>query len=111
MGYRRAQKQLRGVLALDVLLRMNAKSVVFAGTGTMHIYVMRKMGMWLAVNVSLLLLNRKCRLALIVGALPSPIVCHAQSLNAVQELANLGKVWGFLKYFHPGLGDGSINWD
>lgn len=21
------------------------------------------------------------------------------------------KVWGYLKYFHPGISDGSINWD
>ena len=28
-----------------------------------------------------------------------------------ERLACLGRVWGFLKYFHPGVGTGSLDWD
>ena len=28
-----------------------------------------------------------------------------------EKLATLGKVWGFLKYYHPGLANGEIDWD
>jgi C-terminal processing protease CtpA/Prc len=28
-----------------------------------------------------------------------------------QRLASLGRVWGFLKYFHPGVATGSLDWD
>ncbi len=31
--------------------------------------------------------------------------------NAVEDLALLGKVWGFLKYYHPVIASGEVNWD
>lgn len=31
--------------------------------------------------------------------------------NKVEDLAVLGKIWGFLKYFHPAVATGDINWD
>lgn len=35
----------------------------------------------------------------------------AQSRDQVERLASLGQVWGFLKYFHPGVATGSLHWD
>jgi C-terminal processing protease CtpA/Prc len=29
----------------------------------------------------------------------------------VERLATLGRVWGFLKYYHPGVATGRMNWD
>jgi hypothetical protein len=29
----------------------------------------------------------------------------------IKELANLGELWGFLKYYHPKVASGDINWD
>lgn len=31
--------------------------------------------------------------------------------NSIERLALLGKVWGFLKYYHPMVCDGQYNWD
>lgn len=35
----------------------------------------------------------------------------AQTAPELDRLAALGKVWGFLKYYHPGVAAGSIDWD
>ena len=32
-------------------------------------------------------------------------------LTETQKLAATCKVWGFLKYYHPNVADGSKNWD
>ena len=29
----------------------------------------------------------------------------------IEAYANIGRVWGFLKYYHPAVGSGSLNWD
>ncbi|XZF16028.1 S41 family peptidase [Chitinophagaceae bacterium MMS25-I14] len=31
--------------------------------------------------------------------------------SKLQQLVNLGQVWGFLKYYHPAIADGTYNWD
>lgn len=31
--------------------------------------------------------------------------------SSIEDLALLGRVWGFLKYHHPKVGSGDINWD
>ena len=31
--------------------------------------------------------------------------------NKIKDLTLLGKVWGFLKYYHPEIGKGNYNWD
>lgn len=33
------------------------------------------------------------------------------SKNKVEDLAIIGKLWGFLKYYHPAIAAGNINWD
>lgn len=36
---------------------------------------------------------------------------EAQSRDQIGRLATLGKVWGFLKYHHPGAQAGQVDWD
>ena len=38
-------------------------------------------------------------------------VAAGQTPAEVRRLAALGRVWGFLKYFHPGVAAGPIHWD
>jgi C-terminal processing protease CtpA/Prc len=40
-----------------------------------------------------------------------PFRAGAQSREQVDRLAGLGKVWGFLKYYHSGVAGGRANWD
>ena len=35
----------------------------------------------------------------------------ADALDQGARLAALAKVWGLLKYFHPGVAQGTMNWD
>ena len=37
--------------------------------------------------------------------------CSSQQLSAVNKLKTTAKVWGFLKYYHPNVADGSKDWD
>jgi len=44
----------------------------------------------------------------------SSIYCfrsEEREFNSTERLAAFAKVWGFLKYYHPGVGEGKINWD
>ena len=36
---------------------------------------------------------------------------YTQPLTEIQKLASLGKVWGFLKYYHPAVATGRHDWD
>lgn len=36
---------------------------------------------------------------------------HKEELSADQKLYLTAKVWGFLKYYHPGVNNSPINWD
>ena len=36
---------------------------------------------------------------------------HSKPITETQKLAAICKVWGFLKYYHPNVADGSTNWD
>lgn len=35
----------------------------------------------------------------------------AQALSETQKLESLCKVWGFLKYYHPHVAKGDLDWD
>ncbi|PKF74324.1 S41 family peptidase [Chryseobacterium sp. PMSZPI] len=35
----------------------------------------------------------------------------AQALSETQKLESLCRVWGFLKYYHPNVAKGNLNWD
>lgn len=39
------------------------------------------------------------------------IVTAQQSISETEKLASLGKVYGFLKYYHPKVGKGTFDWD
>lgn len=41
----------------------------------------------------------------------SSISVHKLSGTQIRDLAVLGKVWGFLKYYHPKANSGTLNWD
>ena len=41
----------------------------------------------------------------------SKITAAQLNTDKAADLALLGKVWGFLKYHHPGIGKGQLNWD
>ena len=53
----------------------------------------------------------RCIRAIVAALLLVPVGAHSQSPDEVRRLAELGKVWGFLKYFHPGVAGGTVNWD
>ena len=36
---------------------------------------------------------------------------NAQQISETERLATLGKIWGFLKYYHPEVAVGKYNWD
>jgi C-terminal processing protease CtpA/Prc len=41
----------------------------------------------------------------------SRIAAIPLSKSRISDLALLGKIWGFLKYFHPAVARGDLNWD
>jgi C-terminal processing protease CtpA/Prc len=41
----------------------------------------------------------------------SGLAVNKLSENQVENLATLGKVWGFLKYYHPKVTSGQLHWD
>lgn len=41
----------------------------------------------------------------------SKVVIENLDKQTVENLAVLGKVWGFLKYYHPAIAEGKYNWD
>lgn len=43
--------------------------------------------------------------------LSSSLVVSAQRNLKVESLANLGEIWGFLKYYHPNIAGGQTDWD
>lgn len=38
-------------------------------------------------------------------------IFFAQNISQTQKLKSLGKVWGFLKYYHPNVAKGKFDWD
>lgn len=43
--------------------------------------------------------------------LTSQFLFSQEKLSQNQKLETLGKVWGFLKYYHPNVATGKFNWD
>jgi len=54
---------------------------------------------------------RRLRAAVIVFFVLGAAGVEAQTPEQVERLATLGRVWGFLKYYHPGVAGGTIHWD
>ena len=53
----------------------------------------------------------RLKLAALTVALLAGSRATAQTPQQVERIATLGKVWGFLKYYHPGVATGTISWD
>lgn len=41
----------------------------------------------------------------------SNIVIEQLDSMQIENLTNLGLIWGFLKYYHPNIAKGNYNWD
>jgi len=41
----------------------------------------------------------------------SKIILENLSKSKTEDLAVVGKIWGYLKYYHPAIATGDINWD
>ncbi len=41
----------------------------------------------------------------------SHIIIDQLSASQIENLTNLGMIWGFLKYYHPAVAAGNYNWD
>lgn len=54
---------------------------------------------------------KRIKLGIFLLILPSQLIFSQEKLSANQKLETLGKVWGFLKYYHPNVAKGSFNWD
>ncbi|WBV58508.1 S41 family peptidase [Chryseobacterium daecheongense] len=50
-------------------------------------------------------------LSIVVLLFISINIFSAQTISEVQKLESLCKIWGFLKYYHPHVADGTFNWD
>jgi len=46
----------------------------------------------------------------VIAILSTPTI-HAQTAQQIKNLATFGKVWGFLKYYHPEAAKGNPDWD
>lgn len=53
-------------------------------------------------------MKKNCLLFLLIFS--QTAFCHTK-ITEIQKLATTCKVWGFLKYYHPNVADGSKNWD
>lgn len=53
-------------------------------------------------------MKKNCLLFLLIFA--QTAFCHTK-ITEIQKLATTCKVWGFLKYYHPNVADGSKSWD
>src|SRR5258705_13227891 len=55
---------------------------------------------------------RACVLvALVIALVQSSALRADDALDQGARLSALAKVWGLLKYFHPLVADGTVNWD
>lgn len=54
---------------------------------------------------------KKIIFLLIFITLSSPILTAQKTIGETEKLASLGKVYGFLKYYHPRVAKGEFNWD
>lgn len=49
--------------------------------------------------------------AFLIVLLLMSLSSFAQTQTEIANLTKIGKVWGFLKYYHPAVAKGTINWD
>ena len=51
------------------------------------------------------------RVALIFLLVFSQAIFALDKISQTEKLAATCKVWGFLKYYHPNVASGELNWD
>ncbi|WP_127845823.1 S41 family peptidase [Psychroflexus aestuariivivens] len=54
---------------------------------------------------------KKTILLLILTIFSSNILTAQQKISETEKLVSLGKIYGFLKYYHPEVGKGKFDWD
>ena len=54
---------------------------------------------------------KKAITILITLVLSSNSIFAQKNLTETEKLASTAKIWGFLKYYHPEVADGTYNWD
>jgi C-terminal processing protease CtpA/Prc len=54
---------------------------------------------------------KRLLLLLVLGWVLCPPVCAQAPLTPTQRLTTLARVWGFLKYHHPGIARPHLDWD
>ena len=51
------------------------------------------------------------KIFLILYLLLKCLAAFSQEVNETDKIASLCKIWGFLKYFHPSVAEGDMDWD
>lgn len=54
---------------------------------------------------------KKTIILLILTIFSSIILTAQQTISETERLASMGKIYGFLKYYHPEVGKGKFDWD
>ncbi|SFE97541.1 S41 family peptidase [Sunxiuqinia elliptica] len=54
---------------------------------------------------------KKILVLILLTFLSSSFLFAQQKLTETEKLASTGKLWGFLKYYHPEVAKGTFNWD
>ena len=54
---------------------------------------------------------KKTFLLLILTIFSSNLLTAQQAISETEKLVSIGKIYGFLKYYHPEVGKGTYNWD
>lgn len=67
--------------------------------------------MFFDILLNLKILMKKTLLILILSIYNSFFSFGQQTISETEKLASLGKIYGFLKYYHPEVGKGTYNWD
>ncbi|AWH75551.1 hypothetical protein DCS32_15680 [Dokdonia sp. Dokd-P16] len=54
---------------------------------------------------------KKTSVILILTIFSLNLLTAQQTISEIEKLASIGKIYGFLKYYHPEVGKGIYNWD
>ena len=65
------------------------------------------------VTKAIILMKRSCMIFIAITVILWPIQLFGQQISnqQISRIASFTKVWGFLKYYHPGISNGNIDWD
>ena len=54
---------------------------------------------------------KKTILLLILSIFSSNLLTAQETISETEKIASIGKIYGFLKYYHPEVGKGKFDWD